>query len=164
MALASTSFTPCAERTKDVQSCFETFARSKARAWKPSLLRTFCQIHNNIEQKPSKKKVANLKVQQHQILPLPSHSTTAGVPRPLSAFLSQRAGMESMLNVKALQSHEYVGSNVFSKYKNALEDRLTPYTVLRDFGVGPLQRLSTYSGFTHKLAAAILEFSTSISR
>ncbi|KAI5078611.1 hypothetical protein GOP47_0006282 [Adiantum capillus-veneris] len=121
MALASTFLTPCAESTKDIQfvtghaneqSCYFTFDQSKPSVRKHSSLRIFYQLQNN-EKTPSKKKVAHLKVQQNQILPLPTHRSTLGAPRPLCDFLSQRAGMESMLNVNALQSHEYIGSNIF---------------------------------------------------
>lgn len=122
MALASTILLPCAEPAKDVQivagranehSCYLTCDRPISSAWQHSSLRTICQLQNGENRRSSPKKVANLRVQQNQVIPLPSYSNTSGAPKPLSEFLSQRAGMESMLNINALQSHEYVGSNIF---------------------------------------------------
>lgn len=67
----------------------------------------------NGEDRTSRKKIANLCVQRKQRVPLPTHVNNTGMPKPLSEFLRQPAGMESMLNTNALQTHEYVGCNTF---------------------------------------------------
>ncbi|KAH7299014.1 hypothetical protein KP509_25G069500 [Ceratopteris richardii] len=87
--------------------------RSYLSASKHSLSRIVFQSGGQNEENSSKKKVANLHVQQNQIISIPTYSSSSGVARPLSKFLSQKAGMESVLNINALQNHEYIGSNIF---------------------------------------------------
>eukprot|EP00250_Pteridium_aquilinum_P012288 c20628_g1_i1 orf=130-972(+) len=130
MALASAFLPSFADSTRETQSypcqvsegrineqlsCLTYDRLSSSRRQYSSLrtITTVCQLHADGEEKPLKKKMANLCVQRKQIIPLPTHANRSGEPKPLSEFLSQRAGMESMLNTNALQSHEHVGSNTF---------------------------------------------------
>lgn len=71
------------------------------------------QIWNSGENSRPTKRIANLCVQRRQKVPLPTHADRTGKPKPLSEFLCQPAGMESMLNTDSLQHYESMGSNVF---------------------------------------------------
>lgn len=65
---------------------------------------------------------------------MPTHLEMTGKPKPLSEFLRQPAGMESMLNTNALQSHEYLGCNVFRC--------VLPKVEILNFEVSPVVDLS----------------------
>ena len=67
-----------------------------------------------------KKKIANLFVERRQTIPLPIHvCSNTGKPKPLDQFLRHQAGMESMLNINALQSYEQIGGNTFRYFTSS---------------------------------------------
>ncbi|KAJ7539370.1 hypothetical protein O6H91_11G089500 [Diphasiastrum complanatum] len=74
-----------------------------------------------VEMAFSQNRRANLVANKSASVPLPTFVDSLGKPQPLSKFLQQRAGMESVLNTKALQQCEQIGSNVFRCFLQKVE-------------------------------------------